>query len=387
MQPPNRQFSEPRDQSGWTGHGQTAWRGYKGLRRRSQDNSLSWWWLKIIQGMVWGGGLLAAGLASVIASRMMDTARCFFLGGTGAIVGGIIILLLYILAPVSRRWIVYVPENWYYVVEDHNRYTLAYLEPGRIKLDWHWNASVRPYVNFNSVAVRKVMHNALDSRSLPVDIEIAVSMAFNPTLAEPRLYPKLRKMDTQEPFQMIISGDIENVVFKHLNKLAPVQGQQGMLHNAESLEALILERLEGLEALGLTPSGAHPVRVFVRAPQQVQDAYQTHWARAARVREESQALLEIKELARELNMSFEDAFRLFYIMQYGTSPTPAPTPSAVPPVYVFQQPPVDVPTRPVQIIGPESTTPPTELPKTGPIQNSEDAPDPLEARRRRRKDR
>jgi hypothetical protein len=203
---------------------------------------------------------------------------------------------------------------------------------------------VRDYVDYSSVVVNEVIEDVLDSDALPVDIEASVVMSFNPVQAEPELYPTLRQMRSQEQFQSLIARDLQDIVRKHLNRLASVQGQ-GMLQNVKSLEGVIAEQLEGRAALGLTPASTRPVMVHVRAPQKVKEAYQSLWARSARVREESQTLLDIKELAGELNLPYEDAFQLFYIMQRGT---PLARTSArrslrgqepgLPPVYVIQPP-------------------------------------------------
>ncbi len=372
---------------GWYARG---WRGYRGLRRQARYSSMAWWGLKIVQGLLWGGGLVAFGALLAILVALGDGSAWPSRLGSALIVVGIIVLLRYALAPVTCRWIVTVPENRYYVVEDGDGYTLEYLGPGRMIVPWRWHSHVREYVDFSSIAVNEVVEDVLDSHALPVDIEVSVVMSFDPVNADPNVYAALRKLVAPEQFQGLIARDVRDIVRKHLNTLAPVQGQSGLLHDVQSLEAVIAEQLAGRAALGLTPAPTRPVAVHVRAPQKVKEAYQSLWARSARVREEAQTLLDIKEVARELGLSYEEAFQLFYILQRGTTPvrgagrTLRGEEAGLPPLVVFRSPEPPVPEAPPEEeIAPGEVPPaPPELPRV--IDDPLRAPDPFDLRRQRR---
>ena len=259
-EPPDQPYADPygrasrRDlytpSEGWHTRG---WRGYRGLRRQARYSSMAWWGLKTVQGLLSGGGLVALGALLAILVGLGDGSTWLVRLGSGLVVVGILVLLRYALAPVTCRWIVTVPENWYYVIEDSDGYTLEYLGPGRMIVPWRWHSSVREYVDFSSIAVNEVVEDVLDSQALPVDIEVSVVMAFNPVNADPNAYAALRKMAAPEQFQAMIARDVRDIVRKHLNTLAPVQGQSGLLHDVQSLEAVIAAQLEGRAALGLTP--------------------------------------------------------------------------------------------------------------------------------------
>jgi hypothetical protein len=401
--PPRRPFQRSR----------SAWNNYFGLRQRARNNSMAWWGLKIVQGMLLGGGIIALGIVLWALNAVFDGGVCLSRLGLLVILIGIFAALRYAAAPITCRWIVTVPENWFYVVEDGDGYTIEYLESGRMIVPWRWNSRVREYVDFSSVTVNEVVEDVLDSDALPVDIEVSVLMSFNPVEADPDLYAPLRKLQTQEQFQMLIARDVRDIVRKHLNTLTSVQGR-GLLHNVQSLETVIAEQLENRASLGLTPASNRPVTVHVRAPQKVKDAYQSLWARAARVREESQTLKDIKALAGDLGVPFDDAFQLFYLMQRGGTPPPsalrqsrrtADSDAIQQPVYIVQQapersieqpplvsqPPViettehDAITVDAEPLKTQEHEIPPEIPRI--IQDPEQAPDPFDVRRRRRESR
>lgn len=391
----------------------SAWNNYFGLRNRARNNSMSWWALKLVQGFLFGGGIIVFGTLLWTLNEVFDGGVCLARLGLGVILAGIFVFLRYAAAPITCRWIVTVPENWYYVVEDGDGYTIEYLGTGRMIVPWRWNSRVREYVDFSSVTINEVVEDVLDSDALPVDIGVSVQMSFNPVDADPNLYATLRKLRSQEQFQALIARDVRDIVRKHLNTLASVQGR-GLLQNVQSLEAVIADQLEGRAALGLTPATTRPVTVHVRAPQKVKDAYQSLWARAARVREESQTLKDIKDMAADLGVPFDEAFQLFYIMQRGGTPPPSTLRQSrretdhgiQQPVYIVQQAPEQnlempplIPQTPVTetiehdaIVVDEHPTMktqeheiPPEIPRI--IQDAEQAPDPFDVRRRRKESR
>lgn len=358
-------------------------RGPASLRARAGVDSMAWWQFKIRQGALYGGALAALGLVAAIVLAVAGAGGTVVLGAGLALIGlGALVFLRYLAAPLTCRWIVTVPENRYWVIEDYDGYTIEYLEPGRLIVPWRRNTRARPYVDFNTVAVTELVDDVLDSDALPVDIEVSVVMTYNPARADADYFATLRQMRSPEQFAAMLARDVRDIVRKHLSLLDPVAGQHA-LGDVASLEGVIVGQLAARSALGLFPASDRPVTVHVRAPQQVKQAVQAQWARA---REGSQTLLAIKELARELNLPYEQAFQLFYVMQRGGAPGPDHT---TPPIVVVQpgggQPTWTGSARETAEHRPASPPPEVDAPAMPRlIADPERAPDPFDVRRRRR---
>jgi len=360
---------------------------------------MSWWVFKIMQGAVFGGALVVLAISLILVNALADGGLFFARLGMGIAILGLLVFLRYLAAPFAAKWIVRVPENWYYVVEDADGYTIEYLSPGRMIVPWRWGSRIVEYVNFSGISATEVIQDALGSDSLPVDVEVMVNLRFDPVKADPDLYPTLRKMNTKEIFQDVITRDLRDIVYRYLSGIATIEGQRDLLHNVESLEQVIAEQLSSAQPLGLSLAANHPVLVRVRVPPKVRDAYQSLWERGQRVREGSKTLLEIKNLASELGISYEDAFQLFYLMQNGpemTTTTPAgKRRTASQPVVVFQTSPMpEVPPVPSQkataehpvVTEPLPTAPEPAAPPSIArlIEDADRAPDPMDLRRQRR---
>jgi len=378
---PRQGYTAPLPPSLYGGAPSPAQRVPTSLRERAGLDSMAWWRLKIRQGALVGGTLLALGIACAIVLTIAGLDEPVPLAIGLALAGlGALVFLRYLAAPLTCRWIVTVPENRYWVIEDYDGYTIEYLEPGRLIVPWRRNTRARPYVEFNTVAVSEVVDDVLDSDALPVDIEVSVVMTYNPARADPAYFAMLRQMRTPDAFTAMLARDVRDIVRKHLSLLDPVAGQHA-LHDITSLEGVIVSQLEARAALGLFPASSRPVTVHVRAPQQVKQAVQAQWARA---RQGSQTLLAIKELARELNLPYEQAFQLFYVMQRAGSPGVEHT---TPPIVVVHpsggQPTWTSPAAETAEHPPVS--PLTDAPATPRlIADPERAPDPFDVRRRRR---
>lgn len=369
------------------------WSRYGVLRRRARVNSMAWWGLKLVQGLILGGCLIMLGGALAVVGLASETGWLSVLG-VGCALAGVLLALRGLAAPLIQRWIVSVPENWYYVVEDGDGYTVEYLQPGRMIVPWRASSTIHPYVDFASVVINEVVEDVLDSDALPVDLEVSVLMTFNPTQADPGLFASLRKMTHPDQFRTMLARDLRDIVRKHVTALEPVGGQ-GLLPNVQTLESVIAEQLEETRSImGLRPAEDRPVTVHVRAPKQVKEAYQSLWARAARVREESQTLLDIKRLAGELGLPFDDAFQLFYIMQRGTSPASSSRRYSragvdTQPVVVVHTSDTPPPAPAAQTaehaaVSPEPDAPPDEAAPPRVIRDAEHAPDPFDLRRQRK---
>ena len=110
--------------------------GLAALTRRTYRNSMVWWMVRIVQGLVLGGGLVLFGVVVIVLSNLLGGAACFGQGAVGLILLGIFVLLWFMAAPFTQRWIVGVPEGWYYLVEDGNGTTVEFLGEGRWIVPW-----------------------------------------------------------------------------------------------------------------------------------------------------------------------------------------------------------------------------------------------------------
>lgn len=356
-----------------TGRARAAWGGYRDVQQDARYHSNAWWLYKIMQGVILGGGLaIAASVLLVLNALSADDpwlARAALL----LLVIGVLVCVRYLAAPLLARWIVTVPENRYYVVVDGDGYTLEYLGPGRLIVPFRWNAHIRPYVDFDTITVNVHIENALDSRALPVEVEVSLVMVFNPVRADPDLFPTLRRMTTPDAFERLLARDLRDIIDHHLAHLDPTQ-------ELAALEDLIAAELEPRAALGLFPAPRRPVIVRVRAPQTVTDAYRALSTHATRQREDTRLLEMVRRLARELGVSDDEALRLFYLMRRGDA-LDTPLPREAPPVYVVHSPPATPPARATEEHPPAV---PEEPPLPSVIDDPNYTPDPLAQRRARR---
>jgi hypothetical protein len=315
--PPQRTPPPPNRLSG---RGRQAWSGLGGLTLRARFDSMVWWRLKALHGCMSSAGLVFVGLILWFISALSSHLDFLFILG-GLLLGlAFLVLIRYLAAPWTCRWIVTVPENWYYVVEDQYQYTVDYLEPGRMLVPWRWNAKVYRYVDFNIISVTQVVENVLRSGTLPVNLEVQVTMAFNPSYADPENFAMLRRMTSPEPFQRMLAHDVRDIVLKHLGTFETLEGSM-----AQSLEALIADQLQARIDMGLKPARERPVRVYAHVPQAVREVYQSLPGRSSRLDEESQMLMDVKDLSQRLGVPQEDAFLLAYLLKRGSPPEPSPT--------------------------------------------------------------
>jgi hypothetical protein len=223
---------------------------------------VAWWGYKFVQGLLFGGGPFAIGVLLVALSALLGGVGCLSGIGVTLVAAGLLVLLRYALAPATCHWIVTVPENKYWVVEDRDGYTLEYLPPGRMIVPWRWNSKVRNYVDFNAVTVTQVIDDVLSAGAPRVDVEVSVVMTFNPVEADPEMYASLRALDSREKFEAMLARDVLSIVRRNLNRLP--QGQQDVLRHPEVLEDVIAEQLERHQAWGLFLASGRPVTVTVR---------------------------------------------------------------------------------------------------------------------------
>lgn len=369
-----RRSTPPAFDVSWTGR--ASWRQRFGaLRERAAANSLMWWALLVVEGLVIGLGLGLLGLVWLLVVGVAADLEWLSRVGIALIIGGVIVFLRYLAAPISARWIVNVPPGWYYAVEDSDT-TFEYLEPGRMIVPWRWNARVVPYVDFNTLQLSVRVENVLDSDDLPVDLDIALSLLFNPTYADESLYETLRSFTHEDQFEALIADSVRDIVYEHLSRLRLIGGDPVPL-DVKSLETVIVEELAPYEAYGLVPAAERPVMVTVIAPPAVRDAYQAIWTRPVQERSQSEILREIEHVADDLDVPFDEALQLFFLLQRGMPPPRSIRQTQT----AAQVPPAEAPEPPAEQAPATQWVPPRV------VDDPNYTPDPFALRRERKRER
>ncbi len=241
-----------------------------------------------------------------------------------------------------------------------------------------------------------------------------MTLRFNPLEADPDNYATLRRMRTPEPFQNIVARDLRDLIHHYLSAITPTETSRFKLDDVELLETVILDTLDSYAPLGMFPAANRPVSVRMIASRQSKEAQQVLLARAVRMREQAQTIGDIKRMAQELGIPFEDAFQLLYLLQYGAPAQPTsrtrrvPEPPTQPVVILRQVAPGDVdlaPTLPgdskritaehaaVNLTDLDASTQPGGVKIPAPpvppaaIQNANQAPNPMDLRRERKAER
>lgn len=253
---------QPPPPKGVYGRSKQAWRTYRGLDQRARADSMVWWGFKFLQGLVFGGGLFLIGVLSVILSALLGSTTCLSGAGITMLLIGIVILLYYAAAPVTCKWMVVVPDNHYWVVEDINGLTIHYVPPGKRVVPWQRSIKVCDYVDFRWFTVNQVIKNALQIGGVPVTLEIAVVVNFDPTAAHTDQYGTLRELATREQFEAMFAREVQGIVRYALSHSSSA-GQQALVRNPQQLEDAITQELAGYSDMGLTLASSRPVSVFV----------------------------------------------------------------------------------------------------------------------------
>lgn len=289
----------------------------KAMRARAMTSSAAWWSYKARQGLLSGGMIASVGLVGLVAAALSDGMICLTGAGLGLIAVGLGVIAWYALAPLTCKWVVVVPKGQFWYVEDARSHkTLAFLGPGTMDIARKVNTALGVYVSFDEIRVRNIVRDVLDTRDLPVDIEVAASLKFDPTTAQGDRYDQLRQLINPTQFQIIIWEEIDGAVRDHMNRLDAVQ-DSSLQAQIKALTQVVSGRLARLAPMGLVPN--RPVLVHIRAPQEVKDRVRSMWGGSA----DSPMIAEIKALARELNMSYDEAVRTYYFLKHGTEPPPA----------------------------------------------------------------
>lgn len=316
---PDRRSTPPAFDTRWVGR--ASWRQRFGeLRDRAAANSIMWWALLVVEGLVIGLGLVLLGVVWLLIVGVAADLEWLSRLGIALIVGGMIVFLRYLAAPITARWIVNVPVGWYYVVEDSGT-TFEYLEPGRLIVPWRWNARILPYVDFNTLNLTVRVENVMDSADLPVDLDIALALRYNPTYADESLYETLRSFTHEDQFEALIADSVRDTVYEHLSRLRLIAGDPVPL-DVKSLETVIVEGLADYEAYGIVPAAERPVTVTVIAPPAVREVYQAIWtqSQSAQGRSDTEILRQIEHVASDLEVPFDEALQLYFLLQRGMPP-------------------------------------------------------------------
>jgi hypothetical protein len=235
---------------------------YRDLRRQARASSMSWWMVKAVQGVITGCFPFAIGIVLVVVYTLGGGSVWLSMAGMGMVLGGLAIIGWYAAAPVTCKWIVTVPENRYWVVEDGNGHTAEYLPPGRLIVPFRMNSRVHDYVDFHTIIVREMYEDVLRGSGRKVDLEVNVVLAFNPAEADPRLYARLRTLARREQFEDLVANTIRDSVSRYFTRLSP-EFWYSALQDQKILEEQITDQLVGLESMGLLLASSQPVTVFV----------------------------------------------------------------------------------------------------------------------------
>ncbi|MBN1563783.1 MAG: hypothetical protein JXA10_08085 [Anaerolineae bacterium] len=235
---------------------------YSDLRKQAQASSMAWWGAKATQGCLLGTIPITFGLVLTGAYVLTGGSISWAVLGILLLVGGLAVTGWYSAAPWTRKWIVNVSENGYWVVEDGNGHTAEYLPPGRMIVPFRMNSKVLKYVNFQAITIREAYDDVLRGTGRKVDLEIKVAMIFNPVEADPRFYGRLRTMTQKEQFENVVRNSVRDAVSQYFTRLSPAFWEMG-LQNPKVLEDAIIDHLAGLESMGLFWGSRQPVTVFV----------------------------------------------------------------------------------------------------------------------------
>lgn len=223
-------------------------------------SSMKWWAGNIVQGLFSGIGPILLALMLVQLYFITDDYNALLVAFPLLLVG-LVYLIWFGLAPVTRKWIVTVPENEYYVVEAKNGAVFAYVGAGQHRVPWHMNTLVRKYADFKTISVYEHFEDVEWADGTVGYIEFKVTMAFDPAQADPSMYAALYEMTQPDAFATMIRRDLRDFV-RHQSKLLTWEEVLLLIRGSRVLEGAVTEALEPWEAMGLTPGGERAIRVF-----------------------------------------------------------------------------------------------------------------------------
>lgn len=225
---------------------------------------MSWWGFKALQGLFWGGMPFLLGAVIVILAAATDQGRCLMAAGLAIVLAGLGGLLYYAAAPLTCRWLVYVPPNRCWAVEDLDGQTVEFLGPGWLHVPWRMNTQIVEFVNFQVVTVATTIEDVLQTRWPVVDLEVSVVMEFNPVEADPDSYERLRvSLNTVEKLESLVIREFHGSIRRYLSRL-PRPTLIHLLGQPADMEAVLAGQLQSLARVGLLLGSADPVSIYVR---------------------------------------------------------------------------------------------------------------------------
>ena len=232
------------------------------LRQYAHASSMAWWGAKALQGLLIGMIPFTCGFLFTAGYVLVGGSASWAVMGVLILLAGLVVILWGVLAPVTRKWIVTVPENCFWMVIDGKGFIAEYLPPGRLILPFRLNSTIHDYVEFRFIRICEVYENILRGSGRDVDLEIEVMMTFNPVEADPRLYARLRRMTRREQFEGLVTNGVRDAIGKYFTQLSP-DFWQDALQSPRVLERTIIDQLLGLESMGLFLMSSQSVVVLV----------------------------------------------------------------------------------------------------------------------------
>ncbi|NLE50649.1 MAG: hypothetical protein GX613_04525, partial [Chloroflexi bacterium] len=131
------------------------------------------------------------------------------------------------------------------------------------------------------------------------------------------------------------------------------------------------------------PAAERPVTVTVIAPPAVRDAYQAIWTQPVQGRSQSEILREIEHVADDLEVPFDEALQLFFLLQRGMPPPRAIRQTQ----QAAQAPPAESPAEPPVEPVPAEPAPAAQWVPPRAVDDPNYTPDPFALRRERKRER
>ena len=224
-------------------------------------SSMRWWAMSVVQGILYSLGPVLLGLTLAVLYSITGETN-MLLVAVALLVVGFGYIAWYAAAPITRKWEIIITDDRYYVVEDAQGTVFGYLGPGFYRVPWHKDAYVRGYVDFKTVPVYEYFEGLRWADETEGYIEIKLMMAFNPVQADPTMYGTLRRMTQREAFKHLIRNDLLDFL-RYQATLLAWDEFIFLVGNSKTIEGAIMDGLEPLAAIGLTPAEDESILVLV----------------------------------------------------------------------------------------------------------------------------
>ncbi|MBN1564103.1 MAG: hypothetical protein JXA10_09695 [Anaerolineae bacterium] len=228
-------------------------------------NSMRWWAGSIIQGIVYSLGPIFLGGTLLVLSSITNDVNMLVVAVALLVVGAGYISW-YTAAPHTRKWEVVVTDDSYYVVEDDQGGVFGYLGQGLNRVPWRRDVCVRKFADFKTIPVYEQFDDIYWTDGTKGYVEIKMTMRFDPTQAEPIMYKELRKMNQRDAFGDLIRNDLRDFL-QYQSKMLAWDELGFLVGNSKTIQGAIIDGLEPLAAIGLTPAEDRPILILLDAEQ------------------------------------------------------------------------------------------------------------------------